>query len=136
MTAIRERRSEPENFVYYDTATGVIAQVVRIPPELAQANLQEGQAVLRVPEGHEVDPDAVKVSDGALVPYEKPVDVELELRKLRAERDRRLAACDWTQVADAPVDAEAWKNYRQALRDLPTHANAFGQVGAWPKPPE
>lgn len=39
---------------------------------------------------------------------------------LRAERSRRLAACDWTQLPDAPVaDAEAWAAYRQALRDLP-----------------
>jgi hypothetical protein len=38
---------------------------------------------------------------------------------LRAERNARLAASDWTQVADAPVDAAAWAAYRQALRDMP-----------------
>lgn len=37
----------------------------------------------------------------------------------RAERNARLAACDWTQLADAPVNAAAWAAYRQALRDLP-----------------
>ena len=39
--------------------------------------------------------------------------------KLRAARDKALADSDWTQVADAPVDKEAWATYRQSLRDLP-----------------
>jgi len=39
--------------------------------------------------------------------------------RMRVYRDRRLAASDWTQVADAPVDREAWAAYRQALRDFP-----------------
>lgn len=38
---------------------------------------------------------------------------------VRAKRDQLLSACDWTQVADAPVDKEAWAVYRQALRDVP-----------------
>jgi hypothetical protein len=40
---------------------------------------------------------------------------------LRDERNRRLAASDWTQVPDAPVDRLAWAEYRQALRDLPAN---------------
>ena len=38
---------------------------------------------------------------------------------MRHHRDRLLAESDWTQVADAPVDREAWAKYRQALRDFP-----------------
>ena len=34
-------------------------------------------------------------------------------------RNAQLAASDWTQTLDAPVDKEAWATYRQALRDLP-----------------
>ena len=41
------------------------------------------------------------------------------LERLRIHRDARLAASDWTQAADAPVDREAWAAYRQALRDFP-----------------
>lgn len=40
---------------------------------------------------------------------------------LRAKRDRLLAASDWTQVPDAPVDQQAWATYRQSLRDLPAN---------------
>ena len=47
------------------------------------------------------------------------VPVEWWLERLRLHRDRLLAESDWTQVADAPVDREAWATYRQALRDFP-----------------
>ena len=41
----------------------------------------------------------------------------------RNRRNALLTESDWTQVADAPVDATAWATYRQALRDITTHAN-------------
>lgn len=44
---------------------------------------------------------------------------ETYLSRLRHWRNKELAACDWTQVEDAPVDKAAWAIYRQALRDLP-----------------
>lgn len=56
---------------------------------------------------------------------------------LRAERSRRIAACDWTQVQDAPLtDAQrkAWAVYRQALRDLPS-ATKNVVAPDWPAPP-
>lgn len=53
---------------------------------------------------------------------------------LRAERDRLLVSSDWTQVADAPVDATAWSIYRQALRDLPTNTTD-PTAPVWPTPP-
>jgi len=54
--------------------------------------------------------------------------------EVRAERDRLLAASDWTQVADAPVDASAWAVYRQALRDVPQDF-ATPDAVVWPAPP-
>jgi hypothetical protein len=52
---------------------------------------------------------------------------------VRAERNKLLAECDWTQVADAPVDAAAWATYRQALRDITDQAIPFNIV--WPVKP-
>lgn len=55
----------------------------------------------------------------------KPVDVAPApptLTDLRRERDRLLAASDYTQMPDAPLTAaqrNAWRSYRQSLRDLP-----------------
>lgn len=54
----------------------------------------------------------------------------------RNKRNALLAETDWTQVADAPVDATAWATYRQALRDITTHANWPNLVEAdWPTKP-
>ena len=53
---------------------------------------------------------------------------------VRAERGNLLAVCDWTQVADAPVDKAAWATYRQALRDVPTQAG-FPWTVDWPTQP-
>ncbi len=44
---------------------------------------------------------------------------EIYLIRMRNWRNSELARTDWTQVADAPVDQNAWATYRQALRDLP-----------------
>lgn len=41
---------------------------------------------------------------------------------VRVERDKLLAASDWTQLQDSPLSVEKmlqWSAYRQALRDLP-----------------
>jgi hypothetical protein len=48
------------------------------------------------------------------------VPSEWWLERMRIHRDRLLAASDWTQTADAPVNKVAWAAYRQALRDFPT----------------
>ena len=43
---------------------------------------------------------------------------------LRVERNKRLTACDWTQSRDLTLsNYDAWKTYRQALRDLPASAS-------------
>ena len=44
------------------------------------------------------------------------------MRLLRVERDARLAACDWRASSDLTL-TDAWKTYRQALRDLPASAS-------------
>lgn len=54
-------------------------------------------------------------------------------KQLRAMRNDLLSRSDWTQVADAPVDQQAWATYRQALRDLPD-APGFPDIDL-PRPP-
>ena len=43
------------------------------------------------------------------------------MRLLRIERDTRIAKTDWRAAADLTL-TDAWKTYRQALRDLPASA--------------
>ena len=45
------------------------------------------------------------------------------MRLLRIERDARLAKTDWMTLSDSPTMSDAWKTYRQALRDLPASAS-------------
>ena len=52
----------------------------------------------------------------------------------RAIRNQLLSDCDWTQVADAPVDKAAWATYRQALRDVTKQAGWPWNI-QWPLPP-
>jgi len=58
---------------------------------------------------------------------------EQKLDQVRNWRNAQLAATDWTQVGDAPVDASAWAAYRQALRDLPANIDLDNPV--IPDPP-
>lgn len=56
---------------------------------------------------------------------------------VRQQRDAMLSACDWTQIADAPLDAvqkAAWIAYRQALRDVPSQPG-FPTIIIWPISP-
>lgn len=57
-----------------------------------------------------------------------------DMADVRKERNARLTASDWTQVADAPVDQAAWAAYRQALRDLPSVYSGEGPI-PWPVAP-
>ena len=68
------------------------------------------------------------------------------MRLMRIERNRRLAECDWvvTQATETgTTQSDAWKTYRQALRDLtktaePTLTSGFSLKMSsvnWPSEP-
>ena len=65
--------------------------------------------------------------------YKAQKDAE-QAKSVRATRDAKLAECDWTQVADAPVDKAVWATYRQALRDV-TAQTGFPWTVTWPDKP-
>lgn len=54
---------------------------------------------------------------------------------VRADRNKRLADCDWTQLPDSPVDKDIWAIYRQALRDVTKQAG-FPWTIDWPEAPQ
>ena len=47
------------------------------------------------------------------------------MRLLRVERDTRIAKTDWRASSDVTL-ADAWKTYRQALRDITTQTPKLG----------
>lgn len=99
--------------------------VVKITDE-AHATLIEGQS-----HGKIIDwsGDVPVLADPA------PPSGEELTTKARAKRGALLTACDWTQVADAPVDQAAWRAYRQALRDVPEQPG-FPYNIDWPVAPQ
>ena len=57
--------------------------------------------------------------------------------RVRAERDRKLAASDWTVLADSPLTTAkktTWKTYRTALRNI-SAAEGFPHTMEWPTEP-
>ena len=71
-----------------------------------------------------------------LTPEEIASNTESQWAKIRSQRDTLLAACDWTQLPDVPLDTEqkqAWVVYRQALRDVTSQADPYNIE--WPVAP-
>ena len=59
---------------------------------------------------------------------------EQKWEQIKLWRNAELARTDWTQIADAPTNKEAWATYRQALRDLPAQGG-FADDAEFPNAP-
>jgi len=63
-------------------------------------------------------------------------EYEVSWQYLREQRDQALASSDWRAVKDRVLPT-AWKDYRQALRDLPQdHAESNDAADNWPVKPD
>ena len=93
-------------------------------------------------DGHGYD----KPTEAALTAKIAELEAEEPVRLLRIERDKRLAATDWQVVKAKELGTNlsaAFKEYRQALRDLPSTAtptlNEMGDLDlssvTWPTEP-
>lgn len=83
--------------------------------------------------------DASNLQPGETAVDELPLSLLAFLQgaELRRKRDAMLAACDWTQSDDSPLDAQAktvWASYRTALRDVPQQSGFPDSVN-WPTQP-
>ena len=92
-------------------------------------------------------------SSGITQPTQEELDAKLielkvavPMKLLRQERDKLIAETDWTQLKDISLDSireKNWKEYRQALRDLPNGStpklNSYGGLDmssvTWPDKP-
>ena len=64
-----------------------------------------------------------------------PTDAERLASKwaaVRAQRDGKLSETDWRAGSDLTI-SDAWKTYRQALRDVPTQSDPDNIT--WPTEP-
>jgi Phage tail assembly chaperone protein len=98
---------------------------------------------LEVPEGLTWDTvKGVQSEDGTVTLVEDPAKLEAKTvqawRDLRSQRNSRLAASDWTQLADTHMSQDkkdAWAAYRQELRDLPETLTSPTDSVVWPLDP-
>lgn len=68
---------------------------------------------------------------------EKAVTDDRKTRDMRAKRNLKLMASDWTRIDDAPLTTEqraTWAIYRQQLRDI-TNQPGFPWEVTWPIQP-
>ena len=88
--------------------------------------------------------------EGKLVQFTNSEEAELAAKKqawidgaaarawqaLRIERDNKIAKSDWRANSDVTM-SDAWKTYRQALRDLPSTLNdtTVQETITWPEEP-
>jgi gluconate kinase len=80
---------------------------------------------------------ALDISTGQLIDIEEPdvvVNDEENLIWLRTRRNEMLAESDWMANSDVTM-SDAWKTYRQALRDITDSATSLDDV-TWPTKPE
>ena len=75
----------------------------------------------------------------ALVAYwnaNEKTELALALETLRKQRDGKLSRSDWMANSDVTM-TDAWKTYRQALRDLTNGLDTTDKVNSvtWPTEP-
>ena len=59
----------------------------------------------------------------------------VEWDEVRRLRDLDLERCDWRALKDVTLSA-AWRDYRQALRDITEHPDANTACDNWPVMPD
>ena len=97
-------------------------------PEALQALKPEAEWTLRGTEysGLEwVDSSQTKPTETEVNSKISSLDAAEAMRLLRIERDVRIAKTDWRASSDVTL-ADAWKTYRQALRDITTQTPKLG----------
>lgn len=87
-----------------------------------------------VEHGANLHSDLLAGKYGPIAPYSPP-SAAVVAASVRAERARRIAATDWTQLADQSVATkQKYLAYRQALRDVTAQTGFPAQVD-WPTLP-
>ena len=84
-----------------------------------------------------VDGVTIKMTDEEIAKHNANAPTQEEIladkwQDIRRQRNGKLAATDWRASSDLTL-SDAWKTYRQALRDVPTQSDPDNI--AWPTEP-
>ena len=77
----------------------------------------------------EITPERQVELDAKVAANDQP---QFKWASIRAERDALLAASDWMATSDLTM-TDAWKAYRQSLRDVPSQSDVDNIT--WPTEP-
>ncbi len=85
----------------------------------------------------QVDDKRIQLTDEEQKEYDNSQGFSEEegLRLLRVQRDVLLTKTDWMSFGDSPEMSDAWKKYRQDLRDITKTYKSPDDV-KWPTKPE
>ena len=124
---------------YYEFAAPDGMTIVEVDAKVyAQVSPTVGQLKFRV-EGEEFIPIAEPPSEYHVWDWTALAwiqDRALAENAVRLKRATLLAASDWTQLPDVPLDTKAaWATNRQALRDI-TEQDGFPFNVIWPTAPQ
>jgi hypothetical protein len=123
-------------FFYGETAPEVSGDLGCVPGQWPADRYRviDGKLVEYVPEKPEAADTAEYEWDASLWRWVRVLTIAGMWQEVRHERNRRLAACDWTQMPDVDLrNAESWQAYRQALRDITGQSDP--NAIQWPDPP-
>ena len=124
-----------KTYSFFEPLTGVLSGKTYTGP-LVEMNTPPG---LEAIEGlHDHTKLRVDVASGLLLDWTPPPpDGAVLATRVRADRDRRLASCDWVTLramdSGQKIDA-AWSAYRAALRNI-TQQPGFPANVQWPDAP-
>lgn len=134
----------------YETLTPEVMEAIGVDPVFEGAQATGGtvyqysmrQGVEQQADGkwyskYVLGPIFVDNEDGTAAQQEAAYKAQNDAEQAKAIRDQRnskLAACDWTQLADSSADKPSWATYRQALRDVTAQAG-FPWSVTWPVEP-
>lgn len=109
---------------------------IQIGAEVILANEQDARGDF-IQEWNRPEPQPTQAElDQAWIDWQAGADSRLWV-EIRAERNEKLWASDWTQLSDVPIAGwkkTEWTDYRQSLRDIPQDFPNPGDV-IWPVEP-
>lgn len=121
----------PEDVAAGNCKVIVVSPAVPEVPAVEAVEASEGVEAVEAQDAIPAVPEVLGLADGSAEKTSPQWDA------MRAERNKRLTACDWTVLTDADLTTakkNAWKAYRTLLRDLP-EVTEDPSVVTWPVAP-
>ena len=92
------------------------------------------ETIINLRTGEQVVQDMSAEMVAEIENYKKNIAPVEAMKNLRHERNQKLQETDWMLFSDTSPMTDAWKTYRQQLRDLPATADVTNVE--WPTKPE